>query len=297
MTTMRSGIMKLLFILFLSGLLSACQEVEISHWTGGAKAEGNGEQTRIDEDFLMAYARHMAQAKEHRGQVTADSVLEFVQNMEALLAEARAQGMDQVSEFQQAVHQFKTDLLMRALQPELVPEIPRESISDEDARAFFEENIHIYTRPELYAVSVLTIHDPELAQELQDAVERGELDMEVAAARQELVLESHGPVPMERLPAVWQGVLAEMQPGEHSPLLAIADRQAILRLDRIVPERVQDFEERREYIRNDALYARYRQAWQEAYKRLRQDHGISIDQELAERFREMLEGGKERAEG
>jgi len=83
-----------------------------------------------------------------------------------------------------------------------------------------------------------------------------------------------------------------MQPGEHSPLLAISDRQAILRLDRIVPERVQDFEERREYIRNDALYARYRQAWQEAYKRLRQDHGISIDQELAERFREMLEGGE-----
>ncbi|TVQ96703.1 MAG: peptidyl-prolyl cis-trans isomerase [Desulfovibrionales bacterium] len=294
MTTMRSGIMKLLFILFLSGLLFACQAVEAPQWSeGGARAVGNGQQTRIDEDFLMAYARHLAQTREHRGQVTADSVLEFVQNMEALLAEARAQGMDQVSEFQQAVHQFKTDLLMRALQSELVPEIPRESITDADARAFFDENLHIYTRPELYALSVLTIHDPELAQELQDAAERGELVMEDAAARHELALESHDPMPMERLPAVWREVLAQLQPGEHSPLLATPDRQAILRLDRIVPERVQDFEERKEYIRNDALYARYRQAWQEAYKRLRQDHGISIDPEVTERFREMMEEGGE----
>ncbi|WP_045222486.1 peptidyl-prolyl cis-trans isomerase [Desulfonatronum thioautotrophicum] len=290
----RKLVVKLLFIVFLSLLLAGCQVVEAPQWSeGGARAEGNGQQTRIDEDFLMAYARHLAQTREHGGQVTADSVLEFVQNMEALLAEARAQGMDQVSEFRQAVHQFKTDLLMRALQSELVPEISRESITDEDARAFFDENPQVYTRPELYALSVLSIHDPELAAQLQEAAERGELDMEDAAARHELALESHDPLPMDRLPAVWREVLAQMQPGEYSPLLATPDRQAILRLDQIVPERVQDFEERKEYIRNDVLYSRYRQAWQEAYARLRDEHNIRIDPEVAERFREMMEEGAE----
>jgi hypothetical protein len=52
---------------------------------------------------------------------------------------------------------------------------------------------------------------------------------------------------------------------------------------------LQDFDERKEYIRNDVLYARYRKAWQDVYAMLREKHDVRIEPGAAEAFTSSFE--------
>lgn len=297
MPIVRNLIVKLLFTVFICLLLLGCQEVEVSHWTGGgAKAGDKVVSERMDDEFLSAYARRMAETKEHAGRVTPEYVLEHVQNMESLIREARDQGFTELAEFRQAVHQFQAELLMRTLQPDLVAEIPRESITDEEVRAFFEENIGMYALPDIYATTVFHTLDEGEAGLLGGADGRAALDVEAEVLPGVEVL-TMDPMPLERFPGEWAQTLLSLEIGECGPVVTHEDRFAVLCLEEAHANRTQDFEQRREYIRNDVLYSRYRQAWREAYENLREKHGVKIDPEVAERFRERMEEGEERDEG
>ena len=48
--------------------------------------------------------------------------------------------------------------------------------------------------------------------------------------------------------------------------------------------RGQDFDTRKAYVRNDLLYARYREAWQEVYERLRTEFDLKVQNENLARF-------------
>lgn len=76
----------------------------------------------------------------------------------------------------------------------------------------------------------------------------------------------------------------KMEEGDVSPVLRDEDQWVRLRLDGVERERLQDFEARKEYIRNDVIFSRYRALWQEAYSRLRDKHGVAIDEPVAESF-------------
>jgi hypothetical protein len=291
MARKRNIILKLLFIFFILNLLAACQAVDVPQWTkDGSGEKEDTQQTLIDAEFLQAYKERMSQAQEHAGRATPDYVLEHVQNMEALIREGQDQGVLEMAEFRQAVHQYQSELLLRYLQPELVPEIPRESVTDEETRAFFEENIANYALPDLYTLTVAATRNPENAHALGNAVSRGITDLEEEARTLNMDLQNVPRQRLEQLPPAWQEVLREMEPGACSPLLSSGEDFAVLRLDAVERGRQQDFEERKEYIRNDALYARYREAWQTAYERLRKEHDVRIDPGVVERFKEKLEG-------
>lgn len=286
MSILRNTLSRLLFIFFISTMLVGCQEVEVSHLTGnGEKAGDTVVSERMDDAFLLAYARRMTEAKEHAGRVTPEYVLEHVRNMESLIREAHEQGFTELAEFRQAVHQFQAELLLRTLQPDLVAEIPRESITDEDVRAFFEENIGMYGLPDIYAATVFHTLDEGEAGLLGSADGRAALDAEAEALPGVEVL-TLDPMPLERFPGEWAQTILSLEIGECGPVVMHEDRFAVLCLEEALTNRTQDFEQRKEYIRNDVLYSRYRQAWREAYEHLREKHGIEIDPEVAERFRE-----------
>jgi len=242
MSIMRNLVTRLLFVVCISGLLAACQEVEFAHWTGGGtKGDEIAASAEMDEAFLRAYARRMFAAKEHAGRVTPEYVLEHVQNMEALIAEGRARNLDRLPEFRQAVHQFQAELLLRTMQPDLVPEIPRDSVTNEDARVFFQENIRLYALPDLYLATMFHTREKGEAVVLGGA-------------------------------------------GSCGPVMMREDSFVVLCLDGVQRDRTQDFETRKEFIRNDVLYSRYREAWREVYAGLRERHGVSVDPGVAERF-------------
>lgn len=295
MSIKRTSVMKLLFIILISCLLAACQEVEVSQWTGGgAKGDAIAASAEMDEAFLRAYARRMFAAKEHAGRVTPEYVLEHVQNMEALIAEGRAREMDRLPEFRQAVHQFQAELLLRALQPDLVPEIPRDSVTDEDAKAFFQENIQLYALPDLYTVTMFHTREEGEAVILGGAESREVLDAE-AETLPGVEAKTLEPMALERFPEEWVESLQTLEPESCGPLLMREDSFVVLCLEELQQGRAQDFEARKEYIRNDVLYSRYREAWRTAYAKLRERHGVGIDSGVAERF--MVEGLRGEEEG
>ncbi|GEM_PF-3444382 len=234
---------------------------------------------KIDAPFLEAYAQRMAGEKEYAGGLTPELVLERVQNMDALIAEGRDQGLSELPQFRQAVHQFKGELLMRALQPDLVPEIPRDMVTDEEVRAFFDANKEIYSLPDLYTATLLVAHEKARLEEMDDPREwetsRGE-EVELRTVQRR---------PLSALSAPWREELLKMEEGEISPVLSHEDQWVRIRLDGVERERLQDFEARKEFIRNDLIFSRYRALWQEAYSKLREKHGVIIDDAVAEAFK------------
>lgn len=284
MSIMRNLVTKLLFVVCISGLLAACQEVEFAHWTGGGtKGDEIAASAEMDEAFLRAYARRMFAAKEHAGRVTPEYVLEHVQNMEALIAEGRARNLDRLPEFRQAVHQFQAELLLRTMQPDLVPEIPRDSVTNEDARVFFQENIRLYALPDLYLATMFHAREKGEAVVLGGAGSRAALDAE-AARLPGVEAKTLEPMALERFPEEWRESLSSLEPGSCGPVMMREDSFVVLCLDGAQRDRTQDFEARKEFIRNDVLYSRYREAWREVYAGLRERHGVSVDPGVAERF-------------
>lgn len=273
---MRIKLIVLVMILILSAGCAGSDE------SGEAGAKGN-----IDAGLLQAYAGHLAESDDHPEDISPEYVLEHVQNMEALIAEGKKQGLLEIDEFKQAVHQFKSRLIMQTLQPELVPEISRDSITDEETRKYFEEHEQAYRLPDLYRVNMAYASDE---QEIRDLLSRMQ---DQAADMRELTREMEGvefqeldPGPLNRIPEEYRDVLQDMEPGEVSRIMSPEDEHLVLILEEVDRDRVQNFEERKEYIRNDALYSQYRQAWQEAYTRLREKHQVFVHEEEAERFRE-----------
>lgn len=236
----------------------------------------------IDKALLLAYAQRLASTQGNAEVVTPDYVLDHVQNMQALIAEGEAQGITRLPEFRQAVHQYQGELLMKTLKKDLVTEIAPEDITDEELRAFYDENPQHFTLPDRYSVSVLRASD-EAAVAVLTAVAAGDLELEAARERPGIEHDRLAERPLSALPADWRPVLAELEPGEVSQL-PDGERSLLLRLDAVERDRQRSFEDEVKNIRNSILYNRYRTAWQEAFNKLRERHGIEVAPETAESF-------------
>jgi hypothetical protein len=289
--------MKLLIIVFISGFLAALLFTAGCEVADAPRGKASGAITELDESFLQAYARRMSTAKEHAGRVTPEYVLEHVQNMEALIAEGQARKLDQLPEFRQAVHQFQAELLLRTMQPDLVPEIPRDSITDEDARTFYQENSKRYALPDLYTATLFYTRKEGEALILGAAKDRKALEAE-AALLPGVETQTLEPMALERFPGQWAESLRSLELGSCGPVVMHEDRFVVLCLEDVQRDRMQDFEARKKYIRNDVLFARYREAWHAAYAKLRETHGVRVDPGVAQRFTEewLQEGGAQKPE-
>jgi hypothetical protein len=275
-----------LVIIFILFLALGCADQEVPG------PEVSTDSRHLDADLLKAYAVRLARDENNKTDHSQDTILEHVQNMEALIAEGRARGFDEIPQYRQAVHQFKAELMHRVLQPDLVPEISRESISDEEVRAFFEKSISNYSLPDLYSVTIMSAEDKEVAEEFLSTVQEGQ-SIEDQAEMRDIELQALKSMPLVRYPQEWQDLLESFEPGEMSAVLEHGQGYVVLRLDAAEKNRTQDFEQRKEYIRNDLLYSRYNQAWRDAFADLREKHGIRVDPEAAERFKKIMEGERD----
>ena len=244
-----------------------------------------GHEGEITTGFLEAYARQIEQSEHHPGPVEPDNVVAHVANMQALIAEGRARGITDLPQFRQAVHQFKANLLLETMQADMVPDISRDDITDEEARKYFEAHEQVYRLPDLYRVSMIHAADEQKIRGLLSRIQdEASLMQELTAEMPEVTVQEMDPRPLNRIPEKYREALQDMKPGDVSRVMRRDDQYLVLRLEEVSRNRVQDFDERKEYIRNDVLYSRYRQAWQEAYAELREKHKIAIDDAVAEDF-------------
>lgn len=271
-------IYSILIIIFIFFLVSGCSDQQ------APEPEVSTDSRQVEADLLKAYADRLARSNDNEVNFSPENILEHVQNMEALIAEGEARGFDDIPQFRQAVHQFKAELMHKTLQPDLVPEISRDSISDEEVRAFFEENIKNYSLPDLYSVTIIVTKSREELNQFLSTTEEDVFSEEMAGKMPETDIQMLESMPLSRYPQEWQSFLENFEPGEKSSMLEHGDGFVVIRLDAVEKNRTQNFEERKEYIRNDALYARYNQTWKEAYSSLREDHDIRVDPVEKQKF-------------
>lgn len=267
-----------LIIIFVFFLAPGCAD------QGEPGPEVSNDSRQVEAELLKAYADRLSRSDGKKVDYSPENILEHVQNMEALIAEGEARGFDEIPQFQQAVHQFKAELMHKTLQPDLVPEISRDSISDEEVRTFFEENIENYSLPDLYSVTIIGAKTREELDQFLITTEEHVFSEELTGKMPETDIQTLESMPLSRYPQEWQGLLENLEAGEKTSILEHEDEFVVLRLDAVEKERFQDFEERKEYIRNDALYARYNQAWKDAYASLREDHDIRVDPAEKQKF-------------
>lgn len=271
-----------MWLLLVAVLTGGCTEPvvdEVVRFKGG----------NITVKDLEVHAGKLARRKEYAGspeRLTPEAVLQHAINMEMLIAAGLDRKLHLDPKVREEIHGFMSDLFLKMLGSELVPEILREDIGEEDIRAYYEQHRDIYKEPDQVALSWIRTENRELADKISETVRNGQMTFEEAGADSPVKKGSYPLRPLNRYPASWRPVISGLDKGLVSLPVAGKEESHILRLDDFLPGKPLDYEERREYIRNDVLYAKYREAWDKAYENLRRKHEVQVNEDNFRHFSE-----------
>ncbi len=240
----------------------------------------------LTAEFLEAHKKSMSRQSKYRRNpelLTREAVFNHALNMEMIIAEGHRVGLDQHPFIKQQLHKYKSELFLDIMKHDLIKEIDRETISDEKARAFYEEEKESYLRQPLYSVQFFTVN-PELAADLSEKISgAGEVDIAALAAlfadnekdRQDggtRVSRS-----LRRFQPEWRSVVEDLEVGRVTGAIQIGDKFYVMMLSHKTEPYQYTFEEKKEYIRNDVLLNMYREQWQNVYARLKEEFKVEID--------------------
>lgn len=127
-------------------------------------------------------------------------------------------------------------------------------VSDEDVRAFYEENKDLFFQPELFRPLQIRVATEEEAESILEQLANG---ASFEALREELSLDKSDMGPFsqfDNIPPVLKETLFALQVGEVSPPIALDGGYYLIRLEEIIPARDQSFEEVADEIRQHLLY-------------------------------------------
>ena len=265
----------------------------------GCDAKGDGASVvtfkggNLTIEDLKAHGNAMARDRRFRDNpemLTPEAVFDHAVNMEMVIAEGLRRNLHLDPVVRERLHSQMADLFLQLLEEELVPELSRDDIGDGDVLAFYNDNPELYTRKPLYSVSMVKCGSEAEALSVSHRIASGELTFAEAARAYSVDAKSAGQKghigtrSLERFRPEWRGAIAALEAGKASPPVRIRDHWYLFLLTgKTGPERY-TFEEQKERIRNDVLYARYRDAWENAYEELKREFGVSIDPAQFQKF-------------
>ncbi len=278
----------LLLIVLAALLLSACHETSQPNAVTLVEFDG-GSLTDLDVQAHYQKMRKDPKFRDKPNLLTPETVFEHALNMEMIIALGLDKKLHLNPYVREEIHNHMSQLFLRLLQDELIDAIDRNSISDEEARAFYDENQHLYQKKALYRVSTFALNK-EQADEAVAAIRNGALSFAEAAQRYALnEKEQHnggsiGYRTLDRFRPHWREQVAALEEGQVAgPIELDGDWRLLLLHSKSEPHQY-SFEEKKEYIRNDLLYQRYQDAWQEVYERLSRQFHVRIDQKALTDF-------------
>lgn len=240
----------------------------------------------LTAEFLEAHKKSMSRQSKYRRNpelLTEEAVFNHALNMEMIIAEGHRVGLDQHPRIKQRLHKYKSELFLDIMKHDLIKEIDRETISDEKARAFYEENRESYLRQSLYSVQFFTVN-PELAADLSEKISGGgEVDIAALAslfADNEKDRQDGGTRvsrSLRRFQPEWRSVVEGLEVGRVTGAIQIGDKFHVMMLSHKTEPYQYTFEEKKEYIRNDVLLNMYREQWQNVYASLKEEFKVEID--------------------
>ncbi len=271
--------MLLAIVLFLWGC-GAANPDEVVRFKGG----------NLTVQDLTEHAKKLSTRKEYSGKpdaLTDQAVLDHAVNMEMLIAEGLERNLHLDPRIRQEIHSFMSDLFLKILNEDLVPKIRPEDIGEEEIRAHYERFLDSsYKTPDKYSVSWLRSENREQIESIAAALAEGGVAFESVAGTPDVQAGAHASLSLSEYPKELRNAIPSLSPGKSSVPVQSGKAWWILRLDAIEPGQPMDFEKRKPYIRNDVLYAKYREAWQAAYESLRREHGVEISEQGMKKFRE-----------
>ncbi|WP_319406541.1 peptidylprolyl isomerase [uncultured Desulfosarcina sp.] len=282
-------------VLIIAGLglgLPACQKAE--HGENVVARFDDGSITVEDLEAHLARLKKNSRFRDKPEMLTPAFVLEHAVNMEMIIAKGLKENLHRDPRIRAEIHDFMADLFLKVMQDNLVPEIDKADFSEDEIRAYFDAHPESYRTPARYDVKVIRADDSALLDEILKRIENGEITFEAAARQYSTdasTREKGGAVgtrPLNRFRPDWRETVAALAPVAVSTPTRIGDAWYLLKLERKTEAVPQDYEERKAYVRNDLLYARYRDAWEETYDRLKAEFSLEVDDEKLKPF---LEGG------
>lgn len=279
---------KLLLSFFCLFLLSSCSGNDPGAENVLVTFKG-GVLTTEDVVAHLASLKRSGQFRDRPELLTPEFVFEHALNMEMIIASGLAEKLHLDPHIRNELHRQMSELFLKLMEEKLITPIDRESVTEDEMLAFYEKHRDQYQDKARYTVRTFSVA-PEQAEEAMAAIGQGTLDFAAAASRYALDTEERanggqtGTRTLRRFQPSWQPVVESLEVGVVTGPTSIDGKSHILLLERKTAPRQYSFEEKREYIRNDVLYNRYQDQWQQTYDRMRKQFQVNINQQRLDRF-------------
>lgn len=223
-------------------------------------------------------------------QLTPKFVFDHAVNMEMIIAKGLEEKLHQDPRIRAQIHAYMSDLFLKIMQKELVPEINKDEFTDDQLKEFYETHKESYTSPAMLSVRMIKTSDEQTALEARGQIDSGQIDFVAAAAQYSLDKRTAdrggdiGTRSLKKFKPRWRDVIADLEPDVLSGPHQIDQEWYLFELVGKTEPVVHPFEEKKAYIRNDLLYNEYRQAWQDTYDQLKKEYEVKVDQNQLDSF-------------
>ena len=264
--------------------------------TGGDKQSDNAlvrfEGGVITREDVVAHYENMKKKSQFREKpelLTPEFVFDHALNMEMIIAKGLDENLHRDPRVREILHDHMSDLFLKIMEEKLITPIDRSAITDDEMRQYYEQHKEQYQEKAKYILSAFTVAS-EQAVEAATALKAGELDFTAAAAKYALEEEARknggktGSRTLRRFQPSWQPVVEKLEVGVVAGPVELDGKTWMLRLERKTEPHQYSFEEKKEYIRNDVLYSRYRDQWQQVYDGLKKQFKVAVDQPKLDAF-------------
>jgi len=130
--------------------------------------------TEVDE-LVAAYASHGQNYDSPQGR---DAILEQLIGKKLMVLDAKKNLMEHNAEFKAELEKMKNEMLANFNVSKTLENI---TVTDEEIKAYYEENKEKFVRPESVSASHILVNDEDKAKEIMENIESGKISFEDAA--------------------------------------------------------------------------------------------------------------------
>lgn len=267
--------------IFITGCSSEKKGNEVVSFEGGS----------LTVEDLEAHHNKLLKDKKFRNNpemLTKEFILDHAINMEMIIAKGLKEKLHLNPVIRQELHSHMADLFLKVMQNDLISAIDRKSISDEEAKKFYQENPGLYQTKPMYSVSLIKVKEKAEAIEIRNKIIPGKKaktdkqTFEDAAAEYSIDKKSAankgatGARSLNKFRPEWREHIKALVLNEISSPKEIKGFWYLFKLTHKSKPVQYKYEDKKQYIINDVLYAKYRDAWESAYKKLRNEFKLKI---------------------
>jgi hypothetical protein len=275
------------FLLLAALLLAGCPGRKDG---GNVLATFEGGSLTVED--VQAHLRKMKNHPRYRNNpewLTPAYAFDHALNMEMVIAKGLKENLHLDPDIRAEIHGFMADLFLKVMQDRLVSQIDKTSFTEAEVKAYFDAHAESYASPALYDVCIIKAADRAALESVAARLDRGLTFKEAARAHSTdaATREKGGAIgrrSLKRFRPDWRGIVETLESGKVSGPTAIGDSWYLLKLAEKTEPVPHVYEDKKAYVRNDLLYARYRQAWQETYDKLKKEFSLKVDDDRLEKF-------------